>query len=78
MQSAAPNVFCANCLGRDVVFSGAVCGSLVYTCDCLSADMHRQAILAYWENGPRVAKVLEVTYAPFGLLLGWGLNDPWV
>ena len=52
MQSGASIEFYANCLGRDDVFSGAVCGSLVYYCDSLPPDTPRQAILEYWGNTP--------------------------
>ena len=78
MQSGASIEYYSNCRGRDVVFSGAVCGSLVNYCESPPAGMHLKASLATWRDRPGAAEAIEVTCAPFGLLLGLGLNDPWV
>jgi len=77
-QSAASVVLYAICPGRDVVFSGAVSGSLVFFCDCVPADIGRFAILAYRSYISLEVLALKLSSAPFGLLLGLGLNDPWV
>ena len=78
MQSDTSIESCANCCGRDVIFSGVVCGSLVNFCDRFPAITRLKAILATGLIGLPAADATKVTFAPFGLLLGWGLNDPWV
>ena len=78
MQSGASIEYYSNCRGRDVVFSGVVCGSLVNYCDSFSAVIRLGAILATGRISPCAAAAIKVTFAAFGLLLGLGLNDPWV
>jgi hypothetical protein len=58
--------------GWDDVFLGAASGSW-YSYDDIGCNCF------FWTlDLPCMADVVSVVSAPFGFLLGWGLNDPWV
>jgi hypothetical protein len=65
-------------LDGTLFFSGEVSGGGYY-CDSADFWCTSFAILAREISAPALmADATTTTHAPFGLLLGLGLNDPWV